>query len=294
MDLEWNGNRSPILGRHFNEIIEIGAVLLDESLNYVKDFSALITPKFNHRVSSRVKTLTHISDADLRYARELPEVIDHFTDWLGEDDNCVVTFGTGDILVLLENFEVYGIESAMQFMKHYCDLQPLCAAAIETKFDFQLSLADTAGGLGIEFDELDQHRALDDSIISAECFAAAYSAETFSSFVYRADEEFFRRVTFKNYSLTDTENEAIEPPMLMSSCPVCGAYLKRTSAFRQKSSSIRAECFCGKCGKEYEVRLYFKMKYDGISKRVNAEEKTAAETETTVTAATATATATVT
>ena len=44
MDLEWNNSYMKSAEKFINEIIEIGAVKLDEELNTVDNFSELIKP----------------------------------------------------------------------------------------------------------------------------------------------------------------------------------------------------------------------------------------------------------
>ena len=45
LDLEWNGSYSKVLHKFVNEIIEIGAVKLDENLKVIDTFKQLIKPK---------------------------------------------------------------------------------------------------------------------------------------------------------------------------------------------------------------------------------------------------------
>ena len=44
-----------------NEIIEIGAVKLDENLKVIDTFKQLIKPKLSKKLGSRFKNLTHIT-----------------------------------------------------------------------------------------------------------------------------------------------------------------------------------------------------------------------------------------
>lgn len=60
-DLEWNNAYNYKLKKGMNEIIEIGAIKLDEKLNIVDTFKQLIKPKLSNKLSSRFKNLTHIS-----------------------------------------------------------------------------------------------------------------------------------------------------------------------------------------------------------------------------------------
>ena len=60
-DLEWNNAYNYKLKRGMNEIIEIGAVKLDENLDVVDTFKQLIKPQLSRKLGSRFKNLTHIT-----------------------------------------------------------------------------------------------------------------------------------------------------------------------------------------------------------------------------------------
>ena len=57
-DLEWNNAYDYRFGKGMNEIIEIGAVKLDEKLNIADTFKQLVKPKLSRKLSSRFKNLT--------------------------------------------------------------------------------------------------------------------------------------------------------------------------------------------------------------------------------------------
>ena len=62
MDLEWNNSFNKATQKFMNEIIEIGAIKLDDELNQVDTFSELIKPVVSKKLRSRIKTLTNISN----------------------------------------------------------------------------------------------------------------------------------------------------------------------------------------------------------------------------------------
>ena len=61
LDLEWNASYSTRLHGFVNEIIEFGAVKLDESYQIVDTFSVMVKPKIGKRLNGTVKKLTGIS-----------------------------------------------------------------------------------------------------------------------------------------------------------------------------------------------------------------------------------------
>ena len=55
LDLEWNGTYSRRLKGFMNEIIEFGAVKVDENLNILDTFSALVRPQVGRSCSGKSK-----------------------------------------------------------------------------------------------------------------------------------------------------------------------------------------------------------------------------------------------
>lgn len=273
IDLEWNGAFSGKLGKYFNEIIEIGAVALNEKLETVDEFSMLVSPTFNRKLSGRVKRLTHISNSEVSTGLDFRKAMATFTQWVGKDENCFLSFGTGDILVMLENFEVYGMGSTLGFMDAYCDLQQLCQYNMDdVDAGQQLGLSALAERLGIEVGDMDMHRALDDSIVSAECLRRSFDSNVFSSLRHTADTEFYNWLNFKTVPVLDLDHYGVNICRLMQTCPECGVILKRTTAFNQKSRGFVAQFVCGKCGRKYSGKHYIKLKYEGLVYRSTLSE----------------------
>ena len=60
LDLEWNGSYSKKIHRYVNEIIEFGAVKVDDYFNLVDTFSMLIKPQIGKKLSSHTVSYTHL------------------------------------------------------------------------------------------------------------------------------------------------------------------------------------------------------------------------------------------
>ena len=65
LDLEFNAAYSKTRHRFVNEIIEFGAVKLDEQLNIIDTFSELVTPQISKKLNTHVAALTHITIDEL-------------------------------------------------------------------------------------------------------------------------------------------------------------------------------------------------------------------------------------
>ena len=87
VDFEWN--QSPYGKNASNkrlpfEIIEIGAVKLDEEGREIDRFSEMIKPKVYRKMNHVTKNLTGITEKDLNRGTVFPKVLVDFMLWCGE------------------------------------------------------------------------------------------------------------------------------------------------------------------------------------------------------------------
>ena len=117
LDMEWNqpwpGSPSskkvlPVNIR--GEIIQIGAVRINEEQFVEDEFQIMIKPKYYRHLNRRVSKLTGIKEAKLREEGvSFPEAIELFRRWCGED-SVFLTWGFDDIGILRENLRLFGLE----------------------------------------------------------------------------------------------------------------------------------------------------------------------------------------
>ena len=268
LDLEWNASYSTRLHGFINEIIEFGAVKLDDSFQVVDTFSALVKPKIGKRLNGTVKKLTKISLAELKSKGvDFLTAAQSFSAFLG--DSTLMTWGTSDIHVLLENYSYYTGDYHIPFLTTYIDLQEFCMKALD-RFDEgnQMGLGACAELLGLHFSEEEQHRAYADAYLSQQCLIALSDKLSPEKFVLRADEEaFYERMTFKNYFITDLKAPEINRSDLRFRCDKCGKPARRMKRWKLHNKNFSAEFCCKNCGRRFVGRISFKKKYDGV--RVN-------------------------
>ena len=104
MDLEWNNTYARKTKGFINEIIEIGAVKLDENLNFKDKFSSLIKPQIGKKLRGSVKELTNITNEEVRSGEPFTKVFSSFRRWVGSE-SILLTWGDGDIRVLIDNYK---------------------------------------------------------------------------------------------------------------------------------------------------------------------------------------------
>ena len=134
-DLEWN--QSPIGKKGENpelpfEIIEIGAVKLNEEREILDTFRALVRPVLYTRLHSGTSAVIGLREKDLRNGISFREAAEAFFKWCGEDVR-FCTWGTTDLTELQRNLKFYGLLDYIKGPVFYEDVQKLFAIAFETK-----------------------------------------------------------------------------------------------------------------------------------------------------------------
>ena len=264
LDLEFNGAYSKKKHCFINEIIEFGAVKCDEQLNIVDNFSAFVTPQISKRLNTHVSKLTRISMSDLQASNStFTHVLSRFRKFLG--DSTLLTWGAGDVLALMENYKYYCAEDCLPFLSRYVNLQAYCERALDySDRAHQMGLCTCAEMIGIRFDNENLHRALTDAELTSLCFQKLYKREMFESFVEVCDADFYRKITFKNYNLSDFRDPGVDRREFYFVCDRCGRRAWRKSKWVVKNKSFRARFRCLRCRRDFEGRLTFKKTYDSV------------------------------
>ena len=264
LDLEFNSAYSKHRHKFVNEIIEFGAVKCDEQLNIIETFSELIKPQISKKLNSHVSALTHITLEELKESRNtFSHVISKFRKFLG--DGVLLTWSNSDVLVLMENYRYFFGNDKLSFLKYYVNLQKYCERALGYHDKaHQLGLSACAGMLGLRFEENSLHRAYNDAELSAACFKALYHSELLEAFLYECNDDFYRRLTFKNYNICDLKDPHVEKKEMYFNCDTCGKRALRRSKWRLKNRSFRAHFRCIRCRRDFEGRIIFKQCYDHV------------------------------
>lgn len=275
LDLEWNGAYSKKAKKFVNEIIEIGAVKTDEQLNILDSFSMLVTPQIGKKLNHRVAELTHITNEELIDSNNtFTHALSKFKKFLS--DSVLLTWGTSDILTLMENCKYYLGEEQLPFLSRYCNLQLYCEHMLDHHDKSrQMGLSTCAELLGLSDEGLELHRAFDDALFSLQCFKELYDYDKFRGYVELANDEFYRKITFKNSIIYDVKNPLIDKKEFYICCDKCGKKAFRKTKWSMKNRSFRAQFRCKKCKRDFEGRITFRLKYEGlkIDRRIVEKEK---------------------
>ena len=132
-DLEWNqnpdGRRHPDSRLPF-EIIEIGAVKLNEKREIVDTFQCLIKPKVYHWIHDSIHEVIHVDYHELEKGIPFPRAIRRFLEWCGEEYR-FFTWGDQDVMELQRNMKYYNLLKLMPGPVHYYDVQKLFSIKFE-------------------------------------------------------------------------------------------------------------------------------------------------------------------
>ena len=156
-----------ILGR---EIIEIGAVVLDEEYQEIGSFKTLVKPQYNDVIEKGISKLTGITTEQVKNAPVLEEAIQIFFAWCHsmEDEIIIHEWSDADLDQLTKEIslkkisllgkDAFLLEGWSDFQREYGE---------KLHLDNQVSLKNAVMYAGIDF-EGHEHDALDDARNTAE------------------------------------------------------------------------------------------------------------------------------
>lgn len=166
LDLEWN--QCPTGKADENEklpfeIIEIGAVKLDETFTETGQFREIVKPQVYKKLHYKTKEVVSLRTIDFENARSFPEIIKDFFDWCGDAVFC--TWGPADLTELQRNMAYHHIKHSFPFPLIYYDIQKIFSIVYEDRKS-RRSLEYAADFLNIPKD-VPFHSALSDAHYTA-------------------------------------------------------------------------------------------------------------------------------
>ena len=242
LDLEWNqGNTPPsVSGDPLTfEIIEIGAVKLNNDRVMTGEFSELIKPqvfKTMHYVTGKI---IHLKMQELKNERPFPEVMKQFLDWCGPDA-VFCTWGPLDLYELQRNMAYYDMGSLSDGPFAFYDVQKLFALEYEKEHK-RIALESAVDMLNIEKD-IPFHRAFSDAYYTAKVFTEIRRGDTLRHYSYDVftppkDKRSEPHLFFGNYDKFISRPFPTKEAMLADrrvrdcSCYICRARAKKLVKF---------------------------------------------------------------
>lgn len=108
----------------YNEIIEIGAIRINEFGETMSVFESFVKPTINPVLSGFCKKLTSITQDQVNTARKFDKVIEEFFEWSGiadEEDFYVCSWGQNDKNLFANDCDLHRIETG--WLSQYVNLK---------------------------------------------------------------------------------------------------------------------------------------------------------------------------
>lgn len=241
-DLEWNqsshpggvdenGNALPF------EIVEIGAVKLNENRDMIGEFSELIKPQIYHEMHYITSKLIHLQMEQLEKGKPFVEVMEQFLEWCGDD--CIFcTWGPLDLLELQRNMRYYGMLPLSDKPIKYYDIQKLFSIAYEDKKS-RRSLEYAIDMLSIHKD-IPFHRAFSD---------AYYTAQVFDMI---EDPAVLEKVSFDTFILPDSKENEVSARFMDYEKHISRIFSDKSHLLNDKEIT---DVKCFRCGKSLKKKI---------------------------------------
>jgi inhibitor of KinA sporulation pathway (predicted exonuclease) len=219
LDIEFNGRK--FASDLPMEVIEIGAVRLDDGLRQTDTFTALVRPIYFSKLNKFIREKTGITQEEIDRAGRFPAVIDRFIRWLGPPESfLLVTWGGEDLKRIVLDTRMHRLDDSYWLSVRYYDLLKGFLRLHDLKND--VSVERALEMLGIEADGT-AHRALGDAVMTAGIFRTLHD---------RLDLDQVRqfRDTYSNAKERRMVKSAIRTMRLRGSAPdwdtIAGHFLK--------------------------------------------------------------------
>ncbi|MCQ2474663.1 MAG: exonuclease domain-containing protein [Clostridia bacterium] len=267
MDLEWNNTYAKKAAGYINEIIEIGAVKLDSSLEIVDTFSHIIRSQIGKKLRGSVKRLTHLTNDDINTGMPFTKSFSLFRKWIGNEETVILTWGDGDIRVLLDNFKYLNGIKTIPFLDNYCDLQKYFQSVYKCTKGQQTGLLTAAQILEIDPEKYIHHRALGDSMLTADIFKAIYNEKMLNEMMLECNDEFYSKLLYKAKVIRNIDNPLVDKKRLEHICDTCGKPCELLAPWKFHGQFFRTKFYCRECDTTYAVCVRFKKLYDRVEYR---------------------------
>ena len=227
-DMEWNqpfsketAIQSPI---YFSgEIIQIGAIKLNEQGKAIDCINLLIAPTFYKRLHYRIKKITGIDQKMLKNQKNFKEAIDEFKKWCGKD--CLLlSWGYDDIQMLKDNLLMHDMDE--NWLPPCLNLQGIYNHQV-SKVNRQFSLETAMETLEID-SNLPAHDAFNDAIYTARVAGKLDLLEGISRYQELNGLLWYSMHSVKDVSKPGRSIEKVlaDPHLKKLNCPICGELLQ--------------------------------------------------------------------
>lgn len=155
------------------EIIQIGALKVNENLEIIDSFNRLIKPTLYTEIHPYVENLTKITTDMVMTNNSFPEVYDDFLEFIGNDTFISCVWGVCDIRELIKNIQYHNLTMKDDFNK-YIDVQNFVCKLLKCQKGIKIGLKDAVEYFKIPINS-EFHDASNDAYYTAEIFKKLHS-----------------------------------------------------------------------------------------------------------------------
>ena len=265
-DLEWNIGYKPCTFQYHGveqtlrgEIIEIGAVKIDEEARVLDTFSIHLRPRIFRKLQHHIAKVTGLKQADLDRGEPIVQGLRRFMQWCGPDAE-FAEWGMDDVPVLKQNLFLCGLDESRPTV--WYDLQQIFLREHPRKEGEGMTLESVVTRLGLPM-ERPFHDALSDTLYTVDVCRCLDLRRGLAE--YPTEEETLRQSLcpapgdyrgFRVYTgYVEQYAWRTDPELLCPPCPVCGEPLRPDEVWLKKgNNSWYTLARCPRCsGSENEA-----------------------------------------
>lgn len=175
LDLEFNqpynfktGTRTLLEPKVPFEIIQLGAVKMDNDLNITESFNYFIKPQIYGRIHPVVEKLTGITIDKLKNSNNFLSAFNAFTSFIGTEPAVLCSWGVDDIKSLFRNIIYYNCDQD-KITKNYINIQSMATKVLNFENGNSIGLKTAVELLNIP-EETAFHDAFNDAYYTALVF----------------------------------------------------------------------------------------------------------------------------
>lgn len=174
-DLEFNqsSNKEDRVPQLPFEIIQIGALKLDEDFKTISTFNELVKPSVYKTVIPYIQDLTKINDEIVSTAKNFIDIYYDFVNFIGKEDTIFIIWGIVDLRELHKNIIYFNL-STENLPKLFIDLQDYTSKYFKVPGGKRIGLRNALDFLSIDINS-EFHNAFNDAYYTAEIFKKLYN-----------------------------------------------------------------------------------------------------------------------
>ncbi len=237
-----------------NEIIEIGAVKLDEHMQYVHSMKEYIKPSIFPVINPIVNEITKIDmelldEKGISFESGMSKLKEMF-----EDGDVLCSWAKDDIIELIINAQYHNYTET-KFIQKYLDLQEYVTKILGYKKSLGLKKAITE--LKIKIDETKLHDAFYDAQYTGEVFKRIYNSRIIKNYI--TDDIY----NMPALNMDNLEEFLLDEEKLKLECPKCKKKINEEADIKLIKWRFVTVGICPKCKNNILCEISIKKSFKG-------------------------------